>query len=104
MGVILMSTNESKIHHYFEQVKNRSITLAMAAGFIRLGYRQVKRLWKNYKALGLEGLVSKKRGKSSSRKIPESRRSEIAGIIDRKYQDFKPGLATEFYLLRRFGK
>lgn len=95
MGGIFMSFDESKTHHYFEQVKNKSITLVTAAGFIRLGYRQVKRLWKKYKTLGLEGLVSKKRGKPSSRRIPEERRGEIAGIISSKYPDFKPGLATE---------
>ncbi|MEX2364626.1 MAG: ISNCY family transposase [Balneolaceae bacterium] len=95
MGGILMSINESKIHHYFEQVKNKSITLVMAAGFIRLSYRQVKRLWKKFKALGAEGLISQKRNKPSSRRIPEERRGEIAGIISSKYADFKPGLATE---------
>src|ERR1700722_386545 len=95
MGGILMSIDESKIHHYLEQVKNKSITLAMAAGFIRRSYRQVKRLWKRYKSLGEKGLISKKRGKPSSRRISEERRGEIAGIISSKYQDFKPGLATE---------
>jgi hypothetical protein len=95
MGGILMSIDESKIHHYFEQVKNKSITLVMAAGFIRLSYRQVKRLWKQYKKFGLEGLISKKRGKPSSRRIPEQHRCEIAGIISSKYPDFKPGFATE---------
>src|SRR5262245_8944402 len=95
MGGILMSIDESKIHHYFEQVKKKSITLIMAAEFIRLSYRHVKRLWNKYKALGLEGLISKKRGKPSSRKISEQRRCEVARIISSKYPDFKPGLAAE---------
>jgi len=90
-----MSTKESKIHHYFEQVKNKSISLKMAAGFIQLSYRQAKRVWKRYKALGVEGLISRKRGKRSSRRISERRREEIAGIIARKYPDFKPGFAAE---------
>lgn len=95
MGDILMSTNESKIHHYFEQVKSKSINLLTAAGFIRLSYRQTKRLWKQYKTLGIEGLTSKKRGKPSNRRIPKEHRDEIAGIIASKYPDFKPELATE---------
>jgi|ERR1700722_430363 len=95
MGGILMSTNESKIHHYFEQVKEESISLRTAAEFIHLSYRQVKRLWKEYKRLGVEGLISKKRGKPSSRRISEGRREEIAKIISEKYPDFKPGLASE---------
>jgi hypothetical protein len=95
MGDIFMSIDESKIHHYFEQVKNKSITLVMAAEFIRLGYRQIKRLWKEYNKFGINGVISKKRGKPSSRRIPEQRRSEIAGIISSKYPDFKPGFATE---------
>lgn len=95
MGGILMSIDESKIHHYFEQVKNKSITLVMAAGFIRLSYRQVKRLWQRYKSLGEKGLISQKRGKPSSRRIPKERRDEISGIISSKYPDFKPGFAAE---------
>lgn len=95
MGDLLMSLDESKTHHYFEQVKSKSITLVAAAKFIRLSYRQAKRLWKKYKALGIEGLISKKRGKPNSRKIPEQDRAKIAGILSRKYPDFKPGLATE---------
>jgi hypothetical protein len=95
MGGFLMSTDESKRHHYFEQVKNKSMNLVIAAGFMRLSYRQAKRLWKKYKTLGPEGLISKKRGKPSSRKISEQRRDEIARIISSKYPDFKPGLATE---------
>ena len=67
----------------------------MAAGFIKLSYRQVKRLWKEYKSLGEKGLISKKRGKSSSRRIPKECRDEIAGIIASNYPDFKPGFATE---------
>lgn len=95
MGGMLMSTDESKIHHYLEQVKSKSITLVMAAKFVQLSYRQVKRLWKIYKTLGIEGLISKKRGKPSNRRIPEQHRAEIARIISDKYQDFKPGLAAE---------
>lgn len=95
MGGIFMSADESKIHHYFEQVKNKSITLAAAARFMQLGYRQAKRRWKEYKLLGFEGIISKKRGKPSSRRISDERRDEIARIISDKYFDFKPGLATE---------
>lgn len=95
MRDVLMSIDECKVHHYFEQVKNKSIKLVTAAKFIGLSYRQVKRLWKEYKIFGLKGLISKKRGKSSSRRISDERRAEIAGIISSKYPDFKPGLATE---------
>jgi hypothetical protein len=95
MGDVFMSINESKIHHYFEQVKKKHLTLVNAAGFLQLSYRQTKRLWKQYKTLGIKGLASKKRGAPSNRKISGERRSEIAEIIVRKYSDFKPGFATE---------
>lgn len=95
MGGILMSIDESRLHHFFEQVKNKSLTLVMAAEFVQLSYRQVKRLWQKYKSLGEKGLISKKRGKPSNRRIPEKRRNEIAKIISNKYPDFKPGLAAE---------
>ncbi|MBA2727743.1 MAG: ISNCY family transposase [Parachlamydiaceae bacterium] len=90
-----MNSNESKIHHYLEHVKNKSITLITAAELLQLSYRQTKRLWKEYRAFGVKGLISKKRGVPSNRKIPDKHRSEIAQIITRKYPDFKPEFATE---------
>ncbi len=90
-----MSANESKIHHYFEMVKSKSITLVAAAKFLQLSYRQTKRLWSEFKTSGIKGLISKKRGAPSSRKIPDERRIEIAQIISSKYPDFKPEFATE---------
>lgn len=95
MGDIFMNVNESKIHQYFEQVKTKSLTLIKASSFLGISYRHVKRLWRDYKTLGLISLISKKRGKPSNRRIPEARRSEIASIISHNYSDFKPGFATE---------
>jgi hypothetical protein len=95
VGDILINANVNKIQHYFDQVKIKSITLCLAAEFIGLGYRQTKRLWKKYKKLGINGLISKKKGKPSNRKIPEKRRNDIAAIIAKNYSDFKPGFASE---------
>jgi hypothetical protein len=95
MGDIFMSINESKIHHYFEQVRNKYIKLITASEFLQLSYRQTKRLWKEYKISGAKGLVSKKRGSPSNRRISDEKRGEIAEIIASKYRDFKPQFATE---------
>src|SRR2546430_6925341 len=95
MGDIFMAADESKIYHYFEQVKNKSIKLITASTFIELSYRQTKRLWKQYKTLGSKGLISKKRGMPSNRKISDKHRKNVAEIIASKYSDFKPGFATE---------
>jgi len=95
MGGIFMSLQESNMHHYFEQVKKKLITLLAASRFIGISYRHAKRRWKEYKKTGATCLISKKRGQASSRRISDERRSEIAGIISHNYADFKPKFANE---------
>jgi hypothetical protein len=95
MGDIFMSQNEGKIYHYFEQVMKKSITLVQASTYLDIGYRQAKRQWQKYKAFGVSGIVSKKRGTPSNRKISNERKSEIASIISLHYPDFKPTFAKE---------
>lgn len=90
-----MSLDESNIHHYFEQVKKRLITLIQASEYLNISYRHAKRLWNGYKKAGVLGIISKKRGQPSNRKIPNERRAEIAGIISVNYHDFKPKFAAE---------
>lgn len=95
MGSILMSEHESSIYHFFQSCEDKSLTLLKASELIGLSYRQTKRLWKAYKAQGIQGIISKKRGAKSNRSFSEGFKQEIITIIAGKYMSCRPGFVTE---------
>lgn len=95
MGSILMSERESNVYHFFQQCENKTLTLLKASELISLSYRQTKRLWKEYKNHGAQGIISKKRGAKSNRAFSESFKQEIITTISDKYVNCKPGFVTE---------
>lgn len=64
---------------------------------VRLGIttRHVRRLTKRYQAEGLAGLVSKKRGRASNRRLKAATRTTAIELIGTHYHDFGPTLACE---------
>lgn len=78
-----------------EQLKHKVLNQSDAANLLNITTRQVKRLWKKYKQYGEAGLISKRRGKPSNRKLSQAQRSEIVAIIRSHYADFGPTLAAE---------
>lgn len=66
-----------------------------AAGRLGVTVRQVKRLKHRYLDAGVEGLVSKKRGQPSNRRIPGSLLAQAMRLIGSHYADFGPTLAAE---------
>ena len=69
MGEFLMSKKEADRYKLLEAHKQGKITLKEASGYFGLSYRQTKRIWQKYRVQGVEGLISKKRGGVSNRKI-----------------------------------
>jgi Integrase core domain/Helix-turn-helix domain len=95
MGDYLMSTKEVERYEVFQRCQRSEISLRQAARLLKLGYRQTKRLWKIYRHQGKEGLISKRRGKTSPRAFPVHVKREILGIIREDYPDFGPTLIAE---------
>lgn len=96
MGVpALMSMNEAYKHEVILKVIERRLKQTDAA--IRLGIteRQVRRLIKRFKEFGPAGLISRKRGKPSNRRLPSHIESHCLTLIRAKYSDFGPTLACE---------
>jgi hypothetical protein len=60
-----------------------------------LSLRQVKRLCRGFKAEGMAGLVSRKRGRPSNRKLSASLQVEAVALVRERYSDFGPKLAHE---------
>ena len=86
------------------EVERVSVMEALAAGRLRqreaaerlgLGVRQVRRLLCAYRSDGPPGLVSRRRGRPSNRRLPEAVRESALALVRERYADFGPTLAAE---------
>ena len=90
-----MSGRELDRAEWMVRIRDGRVTQAQAAERLGLSVRQVERLYGGYKALGAAALVSKKRGRPSSRKLSERLREHVVGLVRERYADFGPTLAHE---------
>ncbi len=65
-----MSFRERKRLEVFSRVGRGEMTLVEASEMLRLSYRQTKRVWSRYKAVGDTRLVLCGRGRASNRQSP----------------------------------
>ena len=93
--LLTMSTQEISRLEVMQRLADKHMKQANAAQLLNISVRQVKRLYKTYKQFGAQGLISKKRGKPSGRKIPDANRQAIIDLISSHYRDFGPTLACE---------
>ena len=91
----LMSLKEAKRAHILEQMTAGKISQAEAAKRIGITVRQVHRLDKRYRAFGLAGLISKKRGRIPNNRIEPAVRAQAIKLIGAHYADFGPTLAAQ---------
>lgn len=78
-----------------KQTCAREIKQNKAAKLLGLTVRQIKRLCRAYRAEGEKGLLSKKRGKPSHRRMSEPVREQIKNLARTKYAGFGPTLMAE---------
>ena len=71
-----------------------------AGKMLDVSVRQIKRIVKRYRAAGLQGLLSKKRGIPSNQRMTETTRQLAVEAIGAHYRDFGPTLASEKLLER----
>lgn len=91
----LMSQKEVKKAQVLELLKDKKISQEEAAKRLDITTRQVRRLSKRYRAVGMEGLISKKRGSASNRRLDDTIRTTTINLIGTHYRDFGPTLACE---------
>ena len=72
-----------------------TITQKEAANRLQISDRQVRRLVVAYRGNNMGGLVSKKLGAQSNRRIPASIIADAVELIGTKYRDFGPIFASE---------
>lgn len=101
-GEVLMSLKEVDRYAVIEQVLRRTMRQADAALWLGVSVRQVKRLASAVRAQGTAGVISKRRGEPSNRRIPPAQRERYLSLVRGHYADFGPTLAAE-YLAERHG-
>jgi transposase len=79
-----------------QAVLERRLTQAQAAERLGLSVRQVKRLVRVLRDQGALGLVSRKRGRPSNRRIDQAERDAVLSCVRERYADFGPTLAAEY--------
>lgn len=93
---IEMSEQEIQRLRMLERLEAGLITQRHAAAMLGITDRQVRRLLQRYMREGAAGLVSRRRGKPSNRRIAEAVKAEIMGRVESRYADFGPTLAAEY--------
>jgi transposase len=91
----LMSQKEATRAQILGLVDELKISQKEAAERLNVTSRQVRRLIKRYHAEGLPGLISKKRGQASNRRLAEAIKATAIELIGTHYRDFGPTLAAE---------
>jgi transposase len=90
-----MSDGELSRLEVLRDLDRKRLKTKAAAQLLGLERRQVFRLLKAYRKEGPAGLISKRRGRSSNRRKPETVRNQTLSIIREQYWDFGPTLAAE---------
>ena len=91
----LVSQTEVKRAQVLDTLKEGEISQLEAARRIGVSTRQARRLAKRYLREGVAGLISKKRGRASNRRLDETLRATAIELIGAQYRDFGPTLACE---------
>jgi len=91
--LITMSETELTRTNVMKMLKAKKMKQRKAAEELGVTERHLRRLLRSYKKEGVEGLISKKRGKPSNRKMSDEQSNKIELLILKNYSDFGPTLA-----------
>jgi hypothetical protein len=82
---VQMSIGEAERLSVMKQIDKKILTIEKASEELGISTRQTKRIRKRYLEHGEEGLISRKRGMSSNRKIPAEKRQKIINLLKTTY-------------------
>ena len=94
---MLVTMSDKEIHRLpvIQAVCEKRLRRRDAASQLGISERQAQRLINRYRVSGAEGLVSRKRGQPSNRRLTESLKLRVLTLIRENYSDFGPTLAAE---------
>ena len=93
--MLLMRLQEWKRLHLIHQALEKKIKQKQAAELAGLSVRQMRRLMKRVGEEGDQGIVHRRRGQPSNRRLGEKVRQKVLRLFEKKYTDFGPTLASE---------
>jgi transposase len=93
--LVVMSTQELDRLGVIRRVLERRLTRVKAGHVLGLSARQVARLCDAYERDGAAGLASRKRGRSSNRKLSSTIETQVVELVRAHYDDFGPTLVRE---------
>ena len=93
--ILPMSNRELTRLEAMQRIKDKRLTQKEAARMLDLSVRQIKRLYRAYKAQGARGLVSQRRGKPSNNRLDAETQQKAIDLLYEHYRDFGPTLAHE---------
>lgn len=99
--VIQMSLKEADRYAVIQQVVERTIGQSDAALWLGIWIRQVKRLARAVRLDGAQGVVSRRWGVASNRRISSAVQERFVGLVREHYADFGPTLACEYLAAQR---
>lgn len=102
--LLTMSKREITRLEVMQRIQGKRLTQKEAGRMLNLSVRQIKRLYRAYKAQGARGLVSRRRGQPSNNRLDAETQQKAIDLVYEHYRDFGPTLAheklTEKHLLR----
>lgn len=90
-----MSRKEIERSSLLSQVLAKQMTQVRAAQLLGLSDRHIRNLLHAQKTKGHQGIISKKRGKTSNRAFCPQFKSRVMDLVRERYSDFRPTLAME---------
>ena len=94
-GLYTMSQKEINRLEVIQKLLDKQWKQEKATQVLHISIRQVQRLLQTYRTEGSLGLLSKKRGKPSNHRLPETLKEAAIQIIKTHYTDFGPTLSAE---------
>src|SRR5712692_6971700 len=94
-GPLTLSMKELDRLQVLTRIAERRLTRRRAAGLLQIGERQVRRLYRAFVQDGAAGLVSRRRGHPSARRLPTATQERALALIRERYADFGPTFAHQ---------
>ena len=93
--LLRMKPREIKRLHLIRQALEEKISQKQAAEVAGLSARQMRRLMKRVEAEGDRGIVHRRRGQPSNRRIADQTKQKVLALFEKHYADYGPTLASE---------
>lgn len=94
--MLVLSTKDRDRLKVLHEVKGEHLTQRAAAQQLGMSDRWVRELLGRVKEEGDRGVVHRLRGRASNRRLPERVRTKALELVQARYGDFGPTLATEY--------